>query len=177
MEQMRLHPSFQMMDAVKLCYQAAFGAEHLLGDREGAYRYFMTEWEELDLAAEENEPLFEMISENYSRVNMRVWKKSNYPPQRLFDMFASTADEMTEAYASKEKTFGQCLELIGACLKERTESGEKCNFTYDEWNKYYTDYLVAGIRPVHHSEMYRLREIPSYRIVSNIILAEEGDSL
>ena len=39
LEQMERHPAMEARDAVKLCYQAAFGAEHLLQDREAAYRY------------------------------------------------------------------------------------------------------------------------------------------
>ena len=38
--QMNMHPSIQPQDIVKMCYQATFGAEHLLSDEDNAKRYF-----------------------------------------------------------------------------------------------------------------------------------------
>ena len=42
-QQLALHPSMQPQDVVKLCYQAAHGAEHLLSDIKAAEKYFYQE--------------------------------------------------------------------------------------------------------------------------------------
>ena len=39
-EQVKLHPSMEPIDAIKLCYQAAYGGEHLLRNIETAKFYF-----------------------------------------------------------------------------------------------------------------------------------------
>ena len=39
-KQIELHPSMQMQDLVKMCYQAVFGMEHMLSDIEKAREYF-----------------------------------------------------------------------------------------------------------------------------------------
>ena len=38
-------------------------------------------------------------------------------------------------------------------------------FSGATWRKYLEEYLAGGVRPVHHSEAYRLKEQPAYRIV------------
>ena len=44
-EQVALHPSMQPQDVVKLLFQAAFGAEHLLTDKDAAFRWLQKEFE------------------------------------------------------------------------------------------------------------------------------------
>ena len=75
-EQIKKHPSMMPQDVIKLCYQAAFGAEHLLADISAARRYFDSELASVD--ARDGE-LFEMISEKVCRVDLGVWKKKNLP--------------------------------------------------------------------------------------------------
>jgi len=45
-KQMTAHPCMQPQDIVKMCYQATFGAEHLLSDMDGAKKYFYEEYDE-----------------------------------------------------------------------------------------------------------------------------------
>ena len=58
LEQTRLHPAFGPQDALKLCYQATFGAEHLLQEAASFKAYFEKEFSETPAA---DLPLFEMI--------------------------------------------------------------------------------------------------------------------
>ena len=48
--------SMELQDVIKMCYQAAFGAEHLLTDMEGAQRYFDSEFNQIQ---ERDVPLYE----------------------------------------------------------------------------------------------------------------------
>ena len=73
-EQLRLHPAIQPQDVIKLCYQAARGAEHLLADTTRARAYFDQEY--AATPADAARPLFEPISENVARVNLAAWKWS-----------------------------------------------------------------------------------------------------
>ena len=49
-QQLERHKSIQPQDIVKLCYQAAYGAEHMLADMEAAKKYFYTEYDSVSEA-------------------------------------------------------------------------------------------------------------------------------
>ena len=44
LDQAHLHPAFAPQDAIKLCYQATFGAEHLLQEAASVRAYFEKEY-------------------------------------------------------------------------------------------------------------------------------------
>ena len=73
------HPALRPRDAIKLCYQAAYGAEHLLPDPAAAREYLRRELNAC--AADAAEPLYEEISPDLCRVNLRAWKARAYPEQ------------------------------------------------------------------------------------------------
>lgn len=87
LEQMERHPAMEARDAVKMCYQAAFGAEHLLQDREAAYLYLKEEYDALEA---DTGLLYEQIHSNMCRVNLAAWKMEQLPLEWLFQMFAET---------------------------------------------------------------------------------------
>jgi hypothetical protein len=70
-EQMKKHPSMQPQDVVKMCYQAAFGAEHLLLDLDVAKSYHEKEYAEVVATKDE---LYEQISDTVCRINLSAWK-------------------------------------------------------------------------------------------------------
>jgi len=152
-EQLWLHPSMQPRDIVKLCYQSAFGAEHLLADQNRAKRYFDEEYERVE---ENNVPLYEQISPDICRVNLPAWKKSGMPSEWLFRMFVGTA---SVPHGSKTM-FLEYLEMAEQVLKTADVS-----FSQKDWEIYLQAYKEAGMPSVHHSQTYREAEHPAYRIV------------
>ncbi len=149
--QLQAHPSMQPQDVVKLCYQASFGAEHLLGDISAAKGYFDAEFNETPAA---ELPLYEEISDGYARVNIAPWKKRGLPAQWLFRLFLASAAQNPDG---KEK-MQQALTLAEALVPE-------FSFSKEEWNDYVNQYRASGMPSVHHSEAYRDAEKPAYRIV------------
>ena len=153
-EQLKRHPSMQYQDAVKLCYQAAVGAEHLLSDVESARAYLYAEFDAVSVT---DEPLFERISDDVCRVNLGAWKREGFPLQMLFEAFigsASIREDGKDAFLSYLGLAGQIME------------SEKCDFDKKEWKAFLEEYKRAGMPPLHHSAIYREREKPSYRIVA-----------
>ena len=73
-EQMARYPESEVDDLVKLAYQAAWGAAHGIADRQRAWKYFTGEFAKVDPV--ENQPLFEVISPDYCRLNLGAWKQS-----------------------------------------------------------------------------------------------------
>ena len=160
-EQAARHPSMEPQDAVKMCFQAAFGAEHLLEDREAAREWFLREYNQVQPRIEE--PLKEDISAEFARMNLGAWKASQLPPEWLFGMFVETASVVDDAGSGRE-LFKRNMNMIGQLAKEGV-----FGFGADAWEEYLQSYPVKEPVPVHHSESYRRAEKPAYRLVDRQI--------
>jgi len=153
LQQLYLHPYMQPQDIIKLCYQAAFGAEHLLKDISTAQKYFDAEYESVSA---QDIPLYEEISSSICRINLAAWKKTEMPSEWLFRMFLNTAS----ASQNGKNDFYRNLATVETVLKKNDIS-----FTLQEWLEYTQKYLNGGLHSVHHSEIYRKKGQPAYRIV------------
>lgn len=150
--QLELHPSMQPQDIIKLCFQAAFGAEHMLSDRESARAYLEKELSEVP---ESDGALYEQISDEVCRINLSVWKAKNLPAEWLFRIFAASC----EVHRNASELFCEYLQTAGKIIDCADVS-----FTMQEWKNYLNEYKKSGMPAVHHSEQYRTGEHPAYRI-------------
>lgn len=158
--QIELHPSMQMQDVVKMCYQAVFGVEHMLTDIEKARQYFHQEYEATP--ASFSIPLYEPISENFCRINLGAWKARNLEPEELFDLFLASA---SHNIPGTRFDLNNCAKSV-----EKIIAKGLLPFSLEEWKEYYISYKNNGMLPVHHSEAYRLAEQPAYRLVRKSLL-------
>lgn len=158
--QIELHPSMQMQDVVKMCYQAVFGVEHMLSDIERAKQYFRQEYEATP--ASFSLPLYEPISESFCRVNLAAWKARDLNSEELFDLFVSSANHNIPGTRTD----------LNNCAKsaEKLIAKGVFPFSLEEWKEYYVAYKNSGIRPVHHSDIYRQAEQPAYRLIRKSLL-------
>lgn len=148
-EQLRLHPSIQPRDVIKMGYQAARGAEHLLADTARARTYFDQEY--TATPANPAVPLFEPLSADVARVNIAAWKAASFPAEWLFRMFVHTATVAQNGADLLADYIAQADALIGDTLPG--------------WQDALTAWQEQGCPAVHHSEAYRAHEYPAYRIV------------
>lgn len=161
-EHIKKHPSVKPQDVIKFCFQAAYGAEHLIEDKKSAEKYFFDEYEKTEPA---DIPLFEQISRDYCRVNFSAWKNAGYSPYVLFEMFIKTAENSHFNNIEIEEYIK---------IAENVISKSDVNFSKSDWDLYVENYLCNGISPVHHSEEYRKAEKPSYRIILYEILKNKA---
>ncbi len=154
LEQLLKHPSAQPQDVVKMCYQAAFGAEHLLADVNAARSYLEKEYSEI---CANDDPLYEELSEDICRVNLSAWKAANMPLDWLLRMFLDSATVSN----SGTQQFYEYLCIAGTVI-----GGNPVAFSPAEWDQYLLDYHATGIHAVHHSAQYREHEKPAYRIIN-----------
>ena len=154
----RQHPSLLPQDVVKFCYQAAFGAEHLLGDLSTARRYFDTEFEAIE--AKEGD-LVEALTDELCRVDLGVWKARELPKEALFGAFV-------ESSGVKNGGKEAFLEFLGEAEASFCEL--ELSFSLGEWCDFLEKYAEAGVPAVHHSGTYREKYKPSYRVVDRAIL-------
>lgn len=152
-EQLKKHPFMQPQDMVKMCYQAAYGAEHLLSDMDMAKAYLEKEYDRILPSKGE---LYEQISDGVIRVNLSAWKQKELPLEWLFTMFTASCEKRQNA----KEQFANYLQTA-----ERMVASLKTGFTMQEWESYIKKYHNEGKGAVHHSEQYRKNEHPAYRIV------------
>lgn len=153
--QLSLHPSSEARDIVKLCYQAAFGAEHLIEDSSAAKAYFDAEF---DSAIPLCGNLVEEISDTTARVSIPVWKFLELPPEWLFNLFLASASKVREG----RDEFIDYLE----CARRVSERGIS-SFSSEVFSEFVSEYLSNGIASLHHSDRYRRAENPSYRVIDS----------
>lgn len=145
-QQMELHPAMGFQDIIKLCYQAAYGAEHLLADMEKAKTFL---YEEYDKTEQKNMPLFEEISAEHVRINLSAWKYRKLPIDILFKIFCLSAKKNNEG----DTKVNEYLDLSCRLLKS------------PDLDAFIEKYRKSGIVPVHHSQQYRDAENPAYRVI------------
>lgn len=157
--QAALHPSLQPQDALKMCYQAAFGAEHLLKDEASARAYLASEWE--STPGDANAALYERISNEVCRINLSAWKGLNLPMEWLLQLFIHSCKPLPNALNRFFAFLGSVDALCAA---------DALPFGMDEWKLAKEDYLRLGVHPVHHSDVYRAAEKPAYRVMDAAFL-------
>lgn len=135
----------QAQDVAKLCYQAAFGAEHLLTDPTAAEHAFFAEYAAV---APTDEPLFEPIAAGTVRVNLGAWKARGMDAAWLWYLFSHSAVPLSMQEPICAEYVRRAATLVPAAAE------------------YLADYIRRGMPSVHHSEIYRAKERPAYRLVS-----------
>ncbi|MCL2526909.1 MAG: hypothetical protein FWE42_00725 [Defluviitaleaceae bacterium] len=145
-KQLAVHPSIQAQDVIKLCFQAAFGAEHLLGDIGQVRGYFDAEYERVEAR---NGPVAEFICEDVCRVNLAAWKMRKLPADWLFNLFVQSAKMPMKKAEDRFRDYIAQAEALN-----------------NEWGGFFRDYHKDGIKPVHHSQLYKENEHPAYRVIS-----------
>ena len=175
--QYQRHRSTTVTDLLKQCYQAAYGAEHLLRDTAAAKRYLESEFEGTPAR---DIPLCEYISDDICRVNIAAWKYRGLPSGDLFDLFAASSyprengKELLEIFLREAEEFIDNQEVT-----EITRIPEQDDLAFKRVNPFcengaeiIEEYRRAGTPPIHHSEAYREAEHPAYRIVDAKLLKE-----
>ena len=145
-EQSRRYPEMEARDAVKLAYQAAYGAAHGVKDPAAAWNRFTAEYA---AAAPEPGPLCEVISPDVCRIDLRAWKAAGLPEQWLFNLFCAPGEPFTDG----DEVFA-----------DRCRQAEEVLPQLREPLRTFLKHYRGG--PVRHSETYREKYRPSYRLVS-----------
>jgi len=172
--QLALHPSILPQDALKMSFQAAYGAEHLLQNIDKAREYFMSEFNMCGMQNSHN--VMELIAPEICRVNLAEWKRLTLPPEWLFNLFALSAGSVQE---NADECFfehvNKWLEFVQDPMNEQSLTFSMECFE-QTLAKYYDncgiDASVSCMQatgkpqPLHHSPEYKQAERPAYRVIS-----------
>lgn len=161
------HPGFRPADAVKLCYQGLFGAEHLVLDPEAAEEYFFAEYEKTPPV---DGPLWENASPSYARLSLAAFKGRGLPGAWLFRLFLLGAGGDLPQGLSIPRPDASEMDGALAAVRRMAEAGA-FPFSIGELDAYLLKYKASGGGPVHHSEAYREVNRPAYRVVPRALLS------
>ena len=150
------YPLMKPVDAVKLCYQSAFGCGHLVKNEEFALSMLKNELE--NTTRDFDAQLFEPIGGGYVRIDLHKAKAVKIPEEKICEVFIKSAN-------SGEKTE---LEPKIEILKKLSKEGIT-PFSEKELLEYLFGY--SG-EMVSHSEKYKTEYHPAYRVILEK-LAEE----
>ena len=143
------YPLMTPVDAVKLCYQSAFGCGHLVKNKDFALSMLK---KELDETKENPDALlFESIGGGYLRLDLHKAKADKIPKEKIAEVF------MESANSGEKSEIEPKIEL----LKKLASEG-KTPFSEKELLDYLSGY---NGEMVSHSEKYRAEYSPSYRVI------------
>lgn len=161
------YPLMQPQDAIKLCYQAAFGAGHLVADPAGCLARLLEEAAALPPKRPLQQALpqaqYEEIGGGMCRVNLRglagVRGGNCTGARALWRLFLLGANE-TPRNAAREAFFAEAL-----LAAERLAARGEAPFGLEEWSAALRRYRADGCPAVSHSARYREAYAPAYRVL------------
>ncbi|MDD3170833.1 MAG: hypothetical protein PHO86_00765 [Bacilli bacterium] len=156
-------PLSTIQDLIKLLYQATFGGGHMISDPQQCLAFLHEECSSLE-KKRKGELLYEYISPDIVRVNLRPYLEYNFNLDYLNDAFIQTSNNNHGDIES----FKQNISLLKGLIKEKLialDLKETLN-SIDNYEK--SDYPV-----LHHSNIYRESYQPAYRIIDKKYLTTE----
>lgn len=162
-EHARRHPGLEAQDAYKLIMQATLGAEHAAPSEEAALAWLEKEAATLEEVA--GEPLVERIAPDGSlvRVHLRPFFAHGGDRKKLARAFAATG----------RLRFGTRDDLARrwAAVTEAAKAGE-LPLAADAARAWGERMAAAGWPAVHHSDNFKERFRPAYRVIAGALLSE-----
>lgn len=155
------YPTLAVADAVKLCYQSAFGGGHLITDSARALAWIARERAAIT-AYDGTLPLFEDIGNGTVRLNLNAGGAAALSDDLILRLFTESAVRI-----ANRPDNGQRFEDALAVLSEMTDAG-LCPFDTAELGSYLTAYRASGCPAVHHTAGYNAAHHPAYRVLDGV---------
>ncbi len=156
-------PEMEPADLYKLLHQGWLGPGHMAPSLETARRYLDEERARLSSGRVPG-PVLEPLPGPHGlvRVHLREWPAER--DDRLASAFVTTAETVApdrEGLVRELLSAGSHLERL------------KLPFDEDTWRAFVDARVAEGLPAVHHSDTYRMRYAPAYRVVFRSFVGEE----
>ena len=148
-------PEMEPADLYKLLHQGWLGPGHMAPSLERARRYLNEERSRLT-PGRNPEPVLEDLPRPHGlvRVHLRAW------PAERDDMLASAFVITAETVVPDREGLVRELGSVGDHFESL-----KLPFDEDAWRAFVDARVAEGLPAVHHSDSYRMRYAPAYRVV------------
>ena len=165
LEHTRRYPDWTLQDLYKLMHQSAMGNEHAVTDDARVREWLETELEQLAPGPEE--PLVDPISPDGKvlRIHLRSFRMQKLNPEELLQAFVLTAQVFTPSPRLLVDYMNSAEELA---------RHELLPFDAHELGDYLQGMRENGFPAVHHSQGYRRKYLPAYRVVARTVWEHTG---
>lgn len=147
------YPEMQIQDLFKYIFQSSFGCEHMISSPEYAKERIANE----AATCAKSDTLVDALDGNYSRVHFSYLDAG---------LNVETFGNVFVASAKTEETAKVALLTKLQVARELAKEGV-FNFSYEELEEAISKWEVAGYPAVHHSEVFREKYAPAYRVIDN----------
>ena len=163
-EHSQRYPQWAIDDLYKLMHQSAIGSEHALSSEDRVRDWLRTEVN--SLGSGPDEPILDPISPDGKivRIHLRPFSKLNLDTEKLLQAFLHTAQIVTPST-------NQMLEYT-ILAKKLAEDGH-LSFDADEIYGYVQELRESGFPAVHHSQIFKEKYLPAYRVVARKLIPEQ----
>ncbi len=158
------YPGLRLPDCYKALHQSALGCEHLISDPSAAAEYIRREAAACTL---HGAPETEALDGDFVRVHLD-WVRRGLPPEVLADRLVRSSARVPGGMERLEEKLAVLLSLC--------REGE-LPFSPEETEEYIRARRAEGFPAVHHSEIFRARYAPAYRVLRRELAADLGDFL
>lgn len=155
-EQLRRHPEMVITDLYKLAHQSTFGAEHAIVDSAAARQWLDREWSTMGTGPLES--VYDTIAPEGTlvRLNLRAWRDEGGSPDVVLAAFLATGRVPMGSPDQFEGAWATVVSLA---------SRKAIAFDADALIEYGQMMRARGYPAVGHSDAYRARSRPAYRVV------------
>ena len=151
------HPVLLPQDAVKFCYQSAFGGGHLITDPVRAAEYLARE--RASLTPSSAIPLTEPLGGGLVRLNLASPDAVSLSDAAILRVFAASAEHVLSR-EDNDARFSALLTML-----ETLTADHVAPFSAEALDAYLQNYRAQGCPMVSHTEEYRTAYAPSYRVI------------
>ncbi|MBE0700714.1 MAG: hypothetical protein IH571_03405 [Acholeplasmataceae bacterium] len=154
------YPKMKIEDFVKLVYQSAFGPRHFSNEpnRDEIRRYLE---DELKGEHQNMDSIhIESIGEPYARVHLSSIHQMKMTIDRMVDLLMKSMFENRMNVAEQSQLFHERMDVLLSMIDK-----QEIGLPYEDSKAFISLYLAKGVRPIHHSEIYRKVYNPQYRVI------------
>lgn len=157
-----LRPLAEVQDYIKLLFQASFGMEHIIGDSEAFKQYVIAEIEEISPVS--NQALFESItvSSPVGRINLAAALARRISAEKICRWTHESVKVFKPVTEEKFKIYLEDLRKVLKTLSVPMSS--------HEIDTVLDTYIASNCPPLHHSETYRRKYAPHYRLIHPLFI-------
>lgn len=148
------HPDLQPQDLFKFIYQSSFGCEHMVSSSQKVTDYIT---EEFSRGVINNGTYIEPLDGDYSRVSLS-YLNLGLSAQTLGRLFCLSAKKEADG----ENELKNKLNVVKKLLSEK-----QLPFSESDFEKQAEKWKAHGYPAVHHSDAYKEKYAPSYRVIAN----------
>ncbi|HKM29512.1 MAG TPA: hypothetical protein VJZ51_01980 [Bacilli bacterium] len=157
------YPKSTIEDLLKLVFQASFGGGHMIKDANESLLFLREECSKLKREKNLHELLYEYISDDSVRINLRPYLECNFDLTYLNEIFVQSANTKVH----NENVLNDYLKYLKGLIKNKL-----INFDYNNALAVISKFENSGFPLMHHSEEYRDAYKPAYRVVDKAFITQ-----